>query len=450
MSISRNPFSGEILRRFPTISGDALREKIEGAYDAFLQWRECSIEDRTRLLGQVGELLIEQKESLAETITQEIGKPIAQSRSEIEKCAWACKFYAMQAEGFLVPREVPTEASRSYVCYDPLGPVLAVMPWNYPFWQVFRFAAPALAAGNVCLLKHAPNVWICAARMEALFEEAGFPQGVFQTLFIDTSEIEAVIASPKVRAVTLTGSTGAGSAVGSLCGKYLKKSVMELGGNNAVLVFPDADMGEALKTCVEARFQNTGQSCIAGKRLLLHEAIARDFLPALVEQVGQLICGDPADPQTYIGVMAREDLAKTLEDQMRISLEMGAVLECGGQRKGVFFQPTILSKVTCEMPVFREETFGPLLAVCTFSSEQEGLKLAQDSRYGLGVSVFTEDQPRIERLVRSFDEGAIFINSLVKSDPRLPFGGVRDSGLGRELSIEGIREFVNIKTVYIK
>ena len=418
--------------------------------EAHREWLREPLPGRLSLFNRLGNLLLEQKEELAREMTAEMGKPVTQALAEIEKCAWLCRYYLERAEEHLAPRNVDTDASSSYVRYDPLGPVLAVMPWNYPFWQVFRFAVPALAAGNTALLKHAPNVGICAGRIEQLFEAAGFPPGVFQNLYIEESQVSGVIASPLVKAVTLTGSTRAGRAVGALSGEHLKKMVMELGGSNALIVFPDADLDKTLEVCLEARFQNTGQSCIAGKRLLLHTDIEEEFTTRLVTEVDKLRCGDPLHPETYIGVLAREDLAENLEEQMRESIKMGAELACGGGREGAFFQPTVLVGVTPEMPVFSEETFGPLLAVTTFGSEQSAVHLSNLSPYGLGVSVFTRDPERIDRMIPALEEGAVFVNSLVKSDPRLPFGGIGASGYGRELSVEGIREFTNIKTVYIR
>ncbi|MDX1332582.1 MAG: NAD-dependent succinate-semialdehyde dehydrogenase, partial [Robiginitalea sp.] len=441
---------GETLGTFPLIDQRTLDQKLDMAEKAFRTWRSEPLPGRLRLIGQLGTLLLERKEELSLEMTAEMGKPITQARAEIEKCAWLCRYYVEEAENHLAPRFVDTDASSSYVRYDPLGPVLAIMPWNYPFWQVFRFAVPALAAGNTALLKHAPNVGGCAGCIEQLFEAAGFPPGVFQNLYIAESQVSGVIASPLVRAVTLTGSTRAGKAVGALSGEHLKKMVMELGGSNALIVFPDADLEQTLKTCLEARFQNTGQSCIAGKRLLLHTDIAAEFTSRLLVEVEKLNCGDPVDPETYIGVLAREDLAENLEDQMRNSLKMGAELAVGGSREGTFFQPTVLLGVTPEMPVFAEETFGPLLAVATFGSEKDAISLSNQSKYGLGVSIFTKGVDRIERMVGELEEGAVFVNSLVKSDPRLPFGGIGDSGYGRELSLEGIREFTNVRTVYIR
>ena len=450
MYTSKNPYTGEILGTYPFIDQRALDQKLERAVKAFGKWRREPLPGRLGLIDQLGTLLLDRREELSMEMTAEMGKPITQALAEIEKCAWLCRYYVENAEDHLAPRFVDTDASSSFVRYDPLGPVLAIMPWNYPFCQVFRFAVPALAAGNTALVKHAPNVGGCAGRIENLFEEAGFPPGVFQNLYIAEAQVSDVIASPGIRAVTLTGSTRAGKAVGALSGEHLKKMVMELGGSNALIVFPDADLEQTLKTCLEARFQNTGQSCIAGKRLLLHADIAAEFSSRLLAGVEKLSCGDPMDPETYIGVLAREDLAENLQEQMQKSLKMGAELAFGGSRKGTYFQPTVLLGVTPEMPVFAEETFGPLLAVATFESEQAAISLSNQSKFGLGVSIFTKDAERIERMAGELEEGAVFVNSLVKSDPRLPFGGIGDSGYGRELSQEGIREFTNVKTVYIR
>lgn len=449
MSNSINPYTGEILGRFTPISDKTLQQKIAHSGQAFDAWRLQRVEDRAALLGRVGEKLRLGKHHYARIMTAEMGKPITQALAEVEKCAWVCEYYAANASRFLKDRPEATEGARSYVRFDPLGPVMAIMPWNFPFWQVIRFAAPTLCAGNTCLLKHAPNVWQCAGELQQLFEEAGAPQGVFQTLYIGESQVEGALAAPEVRALTLTGSTRAGAAVAALCGKYLKKTVLELGGNNAMIVFPDADLDAAVETCVESRFQNTGQSCIATKRLLLHRSISAAFTEKLLQRVMALKAGDPMDPDTYIGVLAREDLAGQLEAQMKDSLDIGAVLACGGKRERTFFEPTVLLGITEAMPVFREETFGPLLAVSDFEDEEEALSLAGKSRFGLGVSLFTRDPVRVQRMIPLLEEGAVFVNSMVKSDPRLPFGGVKDSGYGRELSMEGIREFVNIKTVYI-
>lgn len=448
MLISKNPYNGEILEEFEEMSGTDMERALKTAEDTFSEWRNTSFSERAGLMKKAAEELKKNKREYAEAMTAEMGKPITQALAEIEKCAWVCEYYADNAEEQLKPEEISTDAIQSYVSYEPLGPVLAVMPWNFPFWQVFRFAAPALMAGNVGILKHASNVMISGEKIQTVFERAGFPKGCFQNLRIGSSKVEQVIRDQRVKAVTLTGSTAAGSSVAGIAGSEIKKSVLELGGSNALVVFDDAKIKETAKVCVQARFQNTGQSCIAGKRLLLQENIAEEFLREFKEQVSELRSGDPMKEDTYIGVQAREDLAKDLEKQVNDSVRMGAKILLGGKRDGAYFEPTILTEVTEEMPVFKEETFGPAIAVRTFRDEKEAVEQVNASKFGLGVSVFTEDLQRAKRLVPLFDDGAVFVNELVKSDPRLPFGGTKESGYGRELSHYGIREFVNIKTVY--
>lgn len=407
------------------------------------------MEERVECMRSVAGILRENKALYGKTITLEMGKPIAQSLAEIEKCAWVCEYYAQNAHRQLKDEIIKTDASKSYVRYEPLGPILAIMPWNFPFWQVFRFAAPNLMAGNVGLLKHASNVMRCAQVIEMIFEKAGFPKGCFQNLTIKSDKIPSILESDIVKAVTLTGSEGAGASVAATAGKNIKKSLLELGGNNALIVFRDADIQRTLEICVQARFLNTGQSCIAGKRLLIHSDIAEEFTQRLVEEVAQLKSGDPMDLETYIGVLAREDLARDLEKQVYASVAMGAKILVGGKRDKAFFEPTVLVQVTRDMPIFREETFGPVIGITVFKKDEEALALSNDSHFGLGVSLFTSNTKKIESLIPFFNEGAVFINELVKSDPRLPFGGVKLSGYGRELSSHGIREFVNAKTVYI-
>ena len=378
-----------------------------------------------------------------------MGKPISQAIAEVEKCAWVCEYYAENAKDQLQNEIIKTDAYKSYVSYEPLGVVLAVMPWNYPFWQVFRFAAPALMAGNIGVLKHASNVFGCALNIEKVFKGAGFPEHCFTTLLIGSDAMEDVIENEKVKAVTLTGSGPAGASVASIAGKNIKKTVLELGGSNALVVLKDCDMEKTVDICVQARYQNTGQSCIAGKRLIVDETIAEQFVQKLVLKVRELKSGDPMDEDTYIGTMAREDLAEDLEKQVNDSVNAGAKLILGGKREYAYFEPTILTNVTQEMPAFNQETFGPLLSVTTFKTVEEAIELSNNSQFGLGVSIFTKNIEEAEKLAFQFDEGAVFINELVKSDPRLPFGGVKMSGYGRELSEHGIREFVNRKTVYI-
>lgn len=446
---SRNPYTGEEFAEVEEYSRDQIDEALATAQKAYEEWKKTNFKHRAELMTKAAEELRSNKDDYAETITREMGKPITQSIAEVDKCAWVCEYYAENAEEHLSPEEIETDAQKSYVSYEPIGVVLAVMPWNFPFWQAFRFAVPSLMAGNVGVLKHASNVMQSANNIQKVFERAGFPKGCFQNLPIGSDKVEEVIKDERVRAVSLTGSAPAGRAVASAAGKEIKKSVLELGGSNALVILEDANLEEAVKTCVQARFQNTGQSCIAGKRLLLQESIAEEFMEMFVEAVKELKAGDPMDKETYVGVMAKEDLAEDLEDQVKKSVEKGAKIVLGGNRKGTFFEPTILSEVTPGMPVFKEETFGPVVSVTTFADIKEAIDLVNKSKFGLGVSVFTEDLDRAESLVPEFEDGAVFINELVKSDPRLPFGGTKESGYGRELSLQGISEFVNIKTVYI-
>ncbi len=389
------------------------------------------------------------KQAYARTMTLEMGKPISQAIAEIEKCAWVCEYYAENAERQLKDELVNTDAFKSYVSYEPLGVILAVMPWNYPFWQVFRFAAPALMAGNIGVLKHASNVFGSALNIEKVFKRAGFPEHCFTSLLIGSDAVEEVINNKKIKAVTLTGSGPAGSSVAAIAGKNIKKTVLELGGSNALIVLKDCDINSAVNTCVQARFQNAGQSCIAGKRLLIDESIAQEFVKLLVEKVKTLKSGNPEDKETFIGCLARPDLAIDIEKQVEASISAGAELVIGGKRNEAYFEPTILTNVTKDMAVFKEETFGPVLSVSTFKTIAEAVSLSNDSKFGLGVSIFSKNIEAAEKLAKQFDEGAVFINELVKSDPRLPFGGIKQSGYGRELSAHGIKEFTNRKTIYI-
>lgn len=449
MKRSINPYTGKVIYEFNTHSDVEIERIISRADKTFHEWRRTSMDNRSDLMNAVAEEIETNKDEYAEVMTREMGKPIEQARAEIEKCAWVCRYYAENASRHLENELISTDAEDSYVSFEPLGVVLAVMPWNYPYWQVFRFAVPALMAGNVGVLKHASNVMKCAEMITRIFKKAGFPEGCFQHLVIGGEAVENIVRHPLVKAVTLTGSKPAGSSVAATAGEEIKKSVLELGGSNALIVFPDTDLEKAVEVAVQARFQNTGQSCIAGKRLLLHTDIAREFRERFVAAVKALNSGDPMDADTFIGVMAREDLAQELEEQVRRSVNMGAKILVGGQRKKAYMEPTVLDNVNPEMPVFREETFGPAIGITEFSSEDEAVKLSNGTPFGLGVTVFTEDKSRMKRLIPEFYEGAVFFNDLVKSDPRLPFGGVAESGYGRELSSHGIREFVNRKTVYI-
>ena len=379
-----------------------------------------------------------------------MGKPINEARGEINKCAWVCDFYAENAERFLADEIIETDASESFVSHDPMGTVLAIMPWNFPFWQVFRFVAPTLTAGNTGLLKHAPNVFGCATHIEEIFLEAGFPDGVFQNLFIHHDKTESIISNDIVKAVTLTGSERAGKSVGALAGKYLKKSVLELGGNNAFIVLEDADIEQAVETGIKARMMNSGQSCIAAKRFILVGDAYEKFLPAYIDGVKSIKKGDPMDESTEIGPLARKDLADQLHEQLEKSVKKGAKIEVGGNQNEAFHEPTVLTGVKPGMAAFDEETFGPLAAIIRAKDVDEAFKLAADSKYGLGVTLFTSNIENARRHISKAPDGAFFINELVKSDPRLPFGGTGNSGYGRELSREGIHEFVNKKTVYVK
>ncbi len=447
---SINPYNGKLINTFQTQSNAEVENLLDKASKRFDLWKQTSFSERKKLMLQAAEILKNNKQQYAELITREMGKPIKQAIAEIEKCSWVCKFYAENAEKHLADETVETDAHKSYICYEPLGVVLAIMPWNYPFWQVFRFAAPALMAGNVAVLKHASNVFGSALNIQKVFEEAGFPKHCFSTFLVESDAVESIIENPVVKAVTLTGSESAGAAVASIAGKNIKKTVLELGGSNALVVFKDAEIDETVDICIQARFQNTGQSCIAGKRLLVDESIANDFIEKLLQKVKELKNGNPEDESTYMGVMAREDLAEELETQLTKSVKKGAKIVTGGKRNKAYFEPTVVDNVTTDMEVFKEETFGPLLSVTRFKTEEEAIELSNNSKFGLGVSLFSNDIERMEKLIPHFNEGAVFINDLVKSDPRLPFGGVKTSGYGRELSKEGIREFVNVKTVYIK
>ena len=447
---SKNPYNGTILNTFTKDSASAIESKLEKALAVEASWADTEIEERCELLSEVAELLIDRKNEYAELMSKEMGKPISQGISEIEKCAWACDFYATNAEDLLADELIETDADESFISHDPLGCILAIMPWNYPFWQVIRFAAPTLTAGNTALLKHAQNVTGCSLALEKLFLDAGYPDGCFQSIQAGHDEIEKLIAKDGVKAVTLTGSEKAGKSIARTAGENLKKTVLELGGNNACIVWEDADLDKYIDTMVTARMQNTGQSCIAAKRFIVCEAIYDTFLEKFTEKVKSLKIGDPLKEDTFIGVMAREDLAETLQKQVDTSIELGANVILGNERNGAFFSPTILTDVTPDMPVFKEETFGPVAAIIKVKNREDAISMATDSRLGLGSMLFTEDIDAAMNIISNIPDGAFFINDMVKSDPRLPFGGTKASGYGRELSREGILEFVNKKTVYIK
>lgn len=447
---SINPYTLEKVYEVKEFDKSEVEKAIDRADERYNFWRKTSFKERAKLMYAAATELRKNSMDYAAAITDEMGKPITQALAEVEKCALVCEYYAENAEEHLRTRIIETEAAQSYVRYDPIGVVLAIMPWNYPLWQVFRFAAPALMAGNVGLLKHASNVMKCADNIEKVFRNAGFPEGCFTNLPIRSSTVEDIIRNEKVKAVTLTGSESAGKSVASIAGSEIKKSVLELGGSNALVIFDDCNLDETVKVCVNSRFQNAGQSCIAGKRLLVQASIVEKFTETFLNGVKSLKPGNPLEMDTTIGTMARIDLAEELEEKLKLTLKQGGKLLTGGVRKNAYFEPTVVANVTESMSIFTDETFGPLIGITVFKDEDEAIKLANISRYGLGTSIFSEDMEKIMRIIPQLDDGSVFVNELVKSDPRLPFGGTKLSGYGRELSIDGIQEFVNKKTVFIK
>ncbi|MBR9756646.1 MAG: NAD-dependent succinate-semialdehyde dehydrogenase [Algicola sp.] len=445
-----NPYNNAPLKTYALNTNKEIALILEQAQTTQHKWQATKIKVRTKLLKKLKHALLNEKETLGSLVTQEMGKPISQSIAEIEKCAWLCDFYRKNTEDFLADALIKTDAHESFISYDPLGVILGVMPWNYPFWQVFRFAVPTLMAGNTTLLKHASNVTGCALAIQQLFETAGFPKGCLQTVLADHQQVENLIEDHRVKAISLTGSELAGRKIAEIAGRNLKKCVLELGGNNACIVLADADLNTHLDTMVSARMQNTGQSCIAAKRFIVEAPIYEAFLEKFKHKVAELKIGDPSDPDTQIGVMARIDLAETLQKQVAESVKLGATIAYGNTRKEAFYQPTILTNVSSEMPVFNEETFGPVAAVIKVENAQEAYALNAATRFGLGTMVFTENTHAALNNTDYIEDGAYFINDMVKSDPRLPFGGTKASGYGRELSQEGIFAFVNKKTVYLK
>jgi succinate-semialdehyde dehydrogenase/glutarate-semialdehyde dehydrogenase len=446
---SVNPFDQSLIGEYPEHDGQAINAKLETAAKTFRSWRQEKFSSRASLMKKAGEVLRAEKKTYAETISREMGKVLPEAEGEIEKCASACDYFAENAEGFLKDQIIKTDASRSLVCYQPLGPVLAIMPWNFPFWQVFRFAAPALMAGNVGLLKHASNVSGCSLAIESIFRKAGFPDGAFQSLLVGSGKVDTVIGHDAVAAVTLTGSEFAGIKVAASAGKNLKKVVLELGGSDPFIVLEDADLDLAAKVATQSRMQNAGQSCIAAKRFIVIESVRDLFLERFQKNVRALRQGNQLLEDTTTGPLARIDLAEDLEKQMKGSMNAGARLVTGGERDGASYQPGILENVSPGMPAFDEETFGPLAAVITAKDERAAVKLANQNRYGLGASVWTRDPERGERVAREIESGCVFVNSLMRSDQRLPFGGIKKSGYGRELSELGIKEFMNAKTIYV-
>jgi succinate-semialdehyde dehydrogenase/glutarate-semialdehyde dehydrogenase len=449
---SINPANGEKLKEFQPHNDVEIEKALRQAVVAFEKHRRGPFPRRAQLMTAVAGLLQQEKKELARTITLEMGKLFRDSVAEIEKCALGCRYYSENAERFLEDQAAQTVARRSYLHYEPMGPVLAIMPWNFPFWQVFRFAAPALMAGNVGILKHAANVPQCALAIEQLFCRAGFDEGIFQTLLIEADQAEKIIVDPRIKAVTLTGSEKAGSAVSSVAAREIKKSVLELGGSDPFIVMPSADFGLAVKTAVKARTQNTGQSCIAAKRFFVADKIYDKFIDQFVEQMRSLRVGDPFDETTEIGPLANERILNGVHEQVQKSIAMGAKCVTGGNRiagPGFFYEPTVLVDVPRESPAFREEVFGPVAAVLRVRNADEAIELANDSTFGLGASAWTNEQTEQELFASELQSGMVFINSMVASDPRLPFGGIKRSGFGRELGAAGIREFMNAKTIWI-
>jgi len=448
-----DPTKDEVVREIRPHGTEEVERRLARAHAAFQEGRRDSFGERAVRMRRAAEILRERKDELARLMAQEMGKPVREGRSEAEKCAWVCEYYADHAERFLTDEPIDTDARKSFVAFEPLGLVLAIMPWNFPFWQVFRFAAPALMAGNAAVLKHAPNVPGCAAAIEEVLAEAGLREGLFTSLLVDVDAVERIIGDPRVMAVTLTGSTRAGRAVASQAGHALKKTVLELGGSDPSLILADAELEAAAEACAKSRLLNSGQSCIAAKRFVVVESVRERFVELLVRNMRAARVGDPLDEETDIGPMARMDLRDTLHEQVTRSVEQGAQCLLGGEipdRPGAWYPPTVLTGVRPGMPAFDEELFGPVAAVVTAEDEEQAILLANRSDYGLGASVYTKDTARGEEIAaRRLQAGACFVNGLVRSDPRVPFGGIKQSGYGRELGAFGIREFVNIKTVWV-
>jgi len=452
MMQSKNPATGDVLAQLDEISPQQVEDKLARAHAAFVHHRRTPFAERAAALRRAGEIMERDKQRFAALMTQEMGKTLASAVAEAEKCAWVCRYYAEHAERQLADEAIATDAARSYTRCLPLGPVLAVMPWNFPFWQVFRFAAPAVMAGNVGLLKHASNVPQCALAIEDVLRRAGFADGVFQTLLIGASRVAAIIDDPRVAAVTLTGSEAAGAQVGAAAGKALKKCVLELGGSDPFLVLPSADLDAAAATAVKARCINNGQSCIAAKRFIVHEAVYEAFTSRLVAGLERLRVGDPMADDTDVGPLATEQVLADVTRQVADSVAAGARLLCGGKRigaRGNFYAPTALADIPAAAPAYREEVFGPVASLFKVADTGAAIALANATPFGLGSSVWTTDPAEQRRLIDELDAGQTFVNAMVASDPRLPFGGVKRSGHGRELSAAGIREFVNLKTVYV-
>jgi len=448
-----NPTTGELIKEYSEMSGDEVNQILEKTNEAFLSWKGTDFNDRAALMKSAGDVLRQKREDYARLMTDEMGKPITQARAEVDKCALVCDYYAENAEKFLSPEPIETDAQKSYASFQPIGIVLAVMPWNFPFWQVFRFLAPALMAGNAGVLKHASNVPGCALAIEEVIREAGFPENLFRTLLIGSKATAAVIENPLVKAVTLTGSTQAGQSVASTAGSVLKKTVLELGGSDPYVVLEDADLEKAVTSCVNSRMINAGQSCIAAKRFIVVEPIKAKFEAMYVEKMKAKKMGVPVEEDTEVGPQARHDLRDQLHSQVEQSIKDGAKLLLGGEipdDKGAFYPPTVLTDVTENVLSYREELFGPVASIIGAKDEADAVRIANDTIFGLGAAIFTEDIKKGEFIAeKGLEAGCCFVNESVRSDPRLPFGGIKQSGYGRELSAFGIREFVNIKTIYV-
>ncbi len=447
-----NPTTGEVLETFEAYTQEQINEALDQAHQAFLQWRTLSFAERGKYLHNLANHMRDHKTELAKTAVLEMGKSITEAEAEVEKCAWNCDYFAENAESFLGDAKISSNATESYVAFRPLGVVLAVMPWNFPYWQVFRFAAPALMAGNTTILKHASNVSRVALDIERIFQEAGLPPGVLRTVLVPGSETAKLIEDPRIAAVTLTGSEAAGVEVAATSGHVLKKTVLELGGSDAFIVLDDADLDEAAQVAVTARFQNNGQSCIAAKRFIVVESVADAFEQKFVANTARLKVGDPLEYDTKVGPVARGDLRDSLHELVQQSVQQGAKVLIGGKPltgKGYFYEPTILTNVTPEMPVFTDETFGPAAAVIRARDAEHAIELANNSKFGLSSNLWTRNIDRARQLAARIEAGGVFINGMTASDPRLPFGGIKRSGYGRELSSFGIQEFVNIQTVWI-
>ena len=450
---SVNPTTGELLRTFEPLSDSAVEDKIQTAANTFPKFRRLPFADRARMMSKAADILEADKEALGRLMTTEMGKTLSSAVAEAAKCATACRYYAENAERFLADEVVETSASRSYVHYQPLGVILCVMPWNFPFWQVFRFIAPGLMAGNVGLLKHASNVPQCALKIEEILLRAGFPEGAFQSLLIGASQVDSILTDRRIAAATLTGSEGAGIHVGVTAAKSIKKVVLELGGSDPFIVMPSANLDDAVSTAVKARIVNNGQSCIAAKRFIVAELIADEFERKFVKGMEALRVGDPMQPETELGPLASADAVQTLHEDVEKTILAGGRVLTGGHRidrPGSFYQPTVLTDIPKDSPGYREELFGPVASVFRVKNIDEAIQVANDTRFGLGASAWTNDPAERERFANEIDAGMVFINQMVASDPRIPFGGVKASGHGRELGVHGIREFMNAKTVWIK